>query len=126
MVSQVILFLGLLTTAYAIGSLCEEPVEPSGDVKISGGSTARNDAVVSIRHLMLQGHYHVCGGFIIRNNWVMTAAQCVFDRDENNTAVGVTTSSLNPRLIYGIATGGIFVHQSFNVSNLSELYRVIH
>ncbi len=56
---------------------CHPPGAPSSDERIASGTPV----TTAIPHLVsiTVDDQHVCGGFIYNENWVITAASCVFE-----------------------------------------------
>lgn len=118
MLSRGVLLLCFLAVA---NSLLVENNPRNG--RIIGGAIARNDAVASVRTAMLQGNFHICGAFILNNNWVGTAAQCIFDRTIANTIIGVGTNLITPTVTHGLAE--IAIHADWSVSEINEILKLI-
>lgn len=113
MLVRVIFLFGLLATAYSLIAMEDDASAPSRDNRIMGGAIIRHNAMASVRTAMLQGNFHICGGFVINNFFVGTAAQCVFDRTASNTIVGVGTNLITATITYSL--GNIFTNPLFNV-----------
>lgn len=110
MIAFNVLMLCLVLTANCILLLDED--QPRGS-RIMGGSLYRHDAVASVRLVMQQGNFHLCGAVIASENWVVSAAQCVIDATVNNTIVGVGTNFINPTTTYALEK--IICHPYFDV-----------
>ncbi len=96
-----------------------------GESRILGGvaataATLNRASVASVRLYTSQGHFHVCGGFIINRRWVGTAAQCMTDKTTNNAAVSVGSLAIGGGTIYNLDR--IEKHENFNVILLILLY----
>lgn len=113
MISRVIFFLIALSTAYSMIPVEVDSIERSS--RIIGGAFVANTAVASLRTRSLQGNSHLCGAFIINQNWIGTAAQCVNDREDRpqDFLVGVGTNSITTTRNYEV--GLIIKHEGFDV-----------
>jgi len=86
------------------------------------GNIAQLTAMASIRASV---NVFLCGAFIIHNSWLLTAAQCVFERFPNNTIVSSGSNALNPTIIHSVTPGteanprgGIVVHNEFGFPHM--------
>lgn len=70
-------------------------------------------SVASIRLALVQGNFHIGGGFIINKHWVGTAAQVLTELNVNNTVVAVNRPTVTGGTIYTV--NHIEIHQNFNV-----------
>lgn len=114
MLSRSVLLCCVLAVANALLTSEEEGLRG----RIMGGAIGRHDAVASIRSSMLQGNMHICGAFIINNQWIGTAAQCVYGRTAANTIVGVGTNLITPTVTHALQE--IFINNDFDVSKSSN------
>ncbi|XP_053688913.1 chymotrypsin-2-like [Sabethes cyaneus] len=100
------------------------PFLANGQQRIAGGTDAADGQFpyqVSLRDQQLT---HFCGGAIINNRWVITAASCAVEREPSNVLVLTGTQRLS--------TGGtnhqadrIIVHPFFNILTLENDVAVI-
>ncbi|TRY55615.1 hypothetical protein DNTS_021495 [Danionella cerebrum] len=58
--------------------------------------------------------YHTCGGSIIAENWVMTAAHCISSGRNYRVQIGKHDLSVEEDGSYSISAGKIIVHEKWN------------
>lgn len=85
--------------------------------RIVGGNTADPGQFPHQISQRLFGTYHMCGGSIISNRWVVTAAQCTFGWPMDYLSIAVGAHHISEDVdTYEIST--IIVHHEYNDVNL--------
>ncbi|KAI4469704.1 polyserase-related [Holotrichia oblita] len=99
-------------------------IDMSGDWKVVGGSAAATGAYPFIVSLRSSSNSHFCGGSIINNLWVLTAAHCLVGSSTSNVNAVVGTNTL--------ASGGsslrssrLLVHASYNPNTITNDVAVV-
>ncbi|XP_062979196.1 chymotrypsin-like elastase family member 1 [Elgaria multicarinata webbii] len=115
----------IFATTVLYGHCSEESLKENG--RVVGGYEARKHgwpSQISLQYYANGGWYHTCGGTLVKQNWVMTAAHCV-DRNMNFRVV------LGDHDIYQyegpeqvISVGRIFVHEYWNSNNVAGGYDI--
>ncbi|CRL00463.1 CLUMA_CG013726, isoform A [Clunio marinus] len=100
MVFRFLIFIVLAVTVHAVFLSDEETTNGNG--RIMGGTAQTFTAMASIRVFALQGDFHVCGGFIVSPQFVVTAAQCTHQRVASLLRVRVGSNSINPPRLHQI------------------------
>ena len=73
---------------------------PNNENRIIGGSLASDGQFPHQVSLQNNSGYHFCGGSIVNDRWVVSAAHCTIERTPSNTRVRVGSNS--------ISSGGVF------------------
>lgn len=99
--------------------LPEIPPFEGWEGRIVGGSTAAANQFPHQASLQSAANAHFCGGFIINNRWIGSAAHCTIGRTTANTRVRVGT---NNRTTGGqsLGTSAIRNHPSYNSNTLAN------
>lgn len=106
----IIFFIALLTNELCLAVKCGQSLVDSDGLGIIGGKNATNGEFpwqVSVQFLIEEKLMHDCGGTILNEEWILTAAHCV---SEMPYKIAVYAGSVN------IAEGDGFF---FNVSKVS-------
>ncbi|KAK9686167.1 Trypsin [Popillia japonica] len=115
--------LALVSFAAAVPTI-DTRIDMSGDWRVVGGSAAATGAYPFIVSLRSSSNSHFCGGSIINNLWVLTAAHCLVGSSASNVNAVVGTNTL--------ASGGstlrssrLLVHGSYNPNTIANDVGVI-
>ncbi|GJQ80491.1 hypothetical protein Trydic_g12385 [Trypoxylus dichotomus] len=88
-------FLAAYATTLHTDSLAHQRIGRAGSFRIAGGDIAENGAypfMVSLRKLP---GIHLCGGSILNNFWILTAAHCMAGETTSKIIAVVGTNALN-------------------------------
>ncbi|KAF5278812.1 hypothetical protein FQR65_LT03499 [Abscondita terminalis] len=83
------MYFALVAACLALANLSH-----SAEIKVVGGSDATDGAFPYQASLRKKGK-HFCGGSIIADRWILTAAHCVFKQDASKFTVVVGSNLLN-------------------------------
>ncbi|XP_044268679.1 chymotrypsin-1-like [Tribolium madens] len=90
-------------------------IDPKIDWRVVGGSTASPGQFPFIISLRTESNSHTCGGSLIANNWVVTAAHCVHNARPSSLSVVAGTNQLNTEGVRA-SLSEIIVHPDYNRS----------
>ncbi|KAI4469723.1 polyserase-related [Holotrichia oblita] len=99
-------------------------IDVTGDWKVVGGSNAATGAYPFIVSLRSSSNSHFCGGSIINNLWVLTAAHCLVGSSASSVNAVVGTNTL---LSGGssIRASRLLVHGNYNPNTIANDVGVI-
>ncbi|RZC41810.1 Trypsin domain containing protein [Asbolus verrucosus] len=104
-------FILCLTIKHYITILVASPTSHH-NLRIFGGDKAKPGQFPFIVSINLQG-FHLCGGSIINENWIVTAAHCMMEQLPEDYQVLVGTTSLDSGgTLYNVTT--LIVHPAYN------------
>ncbi|XP_026477982.1 anionic trypsin-2-like [Ctenocephalides felis] len=105
--------IALFVVIYQIGKTCG--FEQNGDTRIVGGSPAVEGQFSFAVSLRVRGK-HLCGGSLIRNDTVLTAAHCIIiDEPEYYTVAFNTTTLIESPNTVSMKVTKIIKHKKFNL-----------
>ncbi|XP_066474140.1 trypsin I-P38-like [Tiliqua scincoides] len=107
---KLILFLAFLGVAVAF------PIDDDDDDKIVGGYTCQKHSVPY--QVSLNSGYHFCGGSLINNQWVVSAAHCYKSRIQ--VRLGEHSLTLNDGTEQYINSATVIRHPSYNSRTLDN------
>uniref|UniRef100_A0A8I3RYE5 Chymotrypsin-like elastase family member 1 n=1 Tax=Canis lupus familiaris TaxID=9615 RepID=A0A8I3RYE5_CANLF len=100
---------------------------PETNARVVGGTEARRNSwpsQISLQYLSGGKWYHTCGGTLIRQNWVMTAAHCVDRTMTFRVVVGEHNLSQNDGTEQSASVQKIVVHPYWNSNDVSAGYDI--
>ncbi|XP_013099236.2 trypsin-1-like [Stomoxys calcitrans] len=100
----------------------DDTIKPLLDGRIVGGE--KINITEAPHQVSLQTTAHLCGGSIISNRWILTAAHCTYGRnaDELRVRIGSSESSKGGELI---DVEEIVQHKDFNIRNVDYDFSLI-
>jgi hypothetical protein len=105
----------VLILACATASLASPlDVDPLYSWRVVGGTTASAGQYPFIISLRTIFNSHTCGGSLIANNWVVTAAHCVYNSSPSSYSVVAGINQLNSNSGVQVGVAEIIVHPNYN------------
>uniref|UniRef100_A0A667HNT9 Chymotrypsin-like elastase family member 1 n=1 Tax=Lynx canadensis TaxID=61383 RepID=A0A667HNT9_LYNCA len=115
----------VLTTLVLYGHSTQD--FPETNARVVGGTEARKNSwpsQISLQYLSGGKWYHTCGGTLIRQNWVMTAAHCVDRKMTFRVVAGEHNLSQNDGTEQRVSVQKIVVHPYWNSNNVAAGYDI--
>ncbi|XP_022427174.1 chymotrypsin-like elastase family member 1 [Delphinapterus leucas] len=100
---------------------------PETNARVVGGTEARRHSwpsQISLQYQSGGSWFHICGGTLIRRNWVMTAAHCVDKQMSFRVVVGDHNLSQNDGTEQYVSVQRIKVHPHWNSNNVAAGYDI--
>ncbi|XP_044299089.1 chymotrypsin-like elastase family member 1 [Varanus komodoensis] len=115
----------IFTIIVLCGRCSEEPLEGNG--RVVGGYEAKKHAwpsQISLQYSSGGSWYHTCGGTLVHQNWVMTAAHCVDSYMNFRVVLGDHNIYQYEGTEQVISVARIFVHANWNRNDLAAGYDI--
>nr|XP_054362168.1 chymotrypsin-like elastase family member 1 [Mirounga angustirostris] len=100
---------------------------PETNARVVGGTEAQRNSwpsQISLQYLSGGKWYHTCGGTLIKQNWVMTAAHCMDTPMTFRVVVGEHNLNQNDGTEQSVSVQKIVVHPSWNSNNVAAGYDI--
>ncbi|XP_063284128.1 chymotrypsin-like elastase family member 1 [Pelobates fuscus] len=117
----------LLLAASVLCAYCHEELRYIENERVVGGTDATPNSwpwQVSLQYYYKENWYHICGGSLIRTNWVLTAAHCVDSPDSYRVALGEYHLYQKDGTEQVISVDKVIYHASWNTNNIGKGYDI--